>query len=161
MTRLPKLLLPLLFAAALCACDQKPTREAQILANLPLQEAYEHNIERMAALLQRTHPQLDQQAIGAVLRKHLTVEDQRQDLFKLYSEQNFSDAEFASIVAATRDPAKARAMEDTEAGKQLSLKLTRLMRETARDPKVQALAEQRMQQVEDELAEQEEKALLR
>ncbi|BBH46761.1 hypothetical protein [Pseudomonas sp. KU43P] len=161
MPRLPKLLLPLLITAALVACDQKPTREEQILANLPLQEAYEHNIERMASLLRRTHPQLDEQAIREVLRKHLTVEDQRQDLFKLYSEQHFSDAEFASIVAATRDPAKARAMEETEEGKRLSEKLTRLMRETARDPKVQALAEQRMQQVEDELAEQEEKALLR
>ena len=35
-----KLLLPLLFIAALAACDQKPSREEQILANLPLQEAY-------------------------------------------------------------------------------------------------------------------------
>ncbi|MCY1439676.1 hypothetical protein D9M71_559210 [compost metagenome] len=86
-----------------------------------------------------------------MLRKHLTVEDQRQDLFRLYSEKNFSDAEFATIVEATQDPAKARALEDTEAGKRLSAKLTALMRETARDAKVQALAEQRMQQVEDEL----------
>ncbi|HYQ53756.1 MAG TPA: hypothetical protein VES70_25395 [Pseudomonas sp.] len=161
MPRLPKLLLPLLFTAALGACDQKPTREEQILANLPLQEAYEHNIVRMAALLTRTHPQLDEQTIREVLRKHLTVEDQRQDLFKLYSEQHFNDAEFASIVAATRDPAKARAMEETEEGQRLSEKLTRLMRETARDAKVQALAAQRMQQVEDELSAREEKALLR
>ena len=49
------------------------------------------------------------------------------------------------------DPAKARALEDTEAGKRLSEKLTALMRETARDVKVQALVERRMQQVEDEL----------
>ncbi|NIE73130.1 hypothetical protein F3J45_01450 [Pantoea sp. Ap-967] len=151
MPRIPTLLLPLLFTAALTACDQKPTREEQILANLPLQEAYDHNIERMATLLARTHPQLGEATIAEVLRKHLTVEDQRQDLFKLYSEKNFSDAEFATIVDATRDPAKAKALEDTEAGKQLSEKLTGLMRETARDQKVQALAEQRMQQVEDEL----------
>ncbi|MGJ7547522.1 hypothetical protein [Pseudomonas alloputida] len=148
-----KLLLPLLFITALAACDQKPTREEQILANLPLQEAYDHNIERMAALLTRTHPQLDAATISQVLRKHLTVEDQRQDLFKLYSEKNFSDAEFATIVAATQDPAKAKALEQTEEGKRLSDKLTGLMRETARDEKVQALAEQRMQQVEDELEE--------
>ncbi|MFJ4440848.1 hypothetical protein ACIPZ8_02010 [Pseudomonas sp. NPDC089422] len=153
MPRIHKLLLPLLFTAALAACDQKPTREEQILANLPLQEAYDHNIERMAALLTRTHPQLDAATISSVLRKHLTVEDQRQDLFKLYSEKNFSDAEFATIVAATRDPAKAKALEQTEEGKRLSDKLTGLMRETARDEKVQALAGQRMQQVEDELNE--------
>jgi len=153
MPRIQKLLLPLLFIAALAACDQKPTREEQILANLPLQEAYDHNIERMAALLTRTHPRLDAATIGNVLRKHLTVEDQRQDLFKLYSEKNFSDAEFATIVAATRDPAKAKALEETDEGKRLSDKLTGLMRETARDEKVQALAEQRMQQVEDELEE--------
>ncbi|WP_085674235.1 MULTISPECIES: hypothetical protein [unclassified Pseudomonas] len=151
MPRIQKLLLPLLLITTLAACDQKPTREQQILANLPLQEAYDHNIERMAALLTRTHPQLDAATISNVLRKHLTVEDQRQDLFKLYSEEHFSDAEFATIVAATRDPAKARALEETEEGKRLSDKLTGLMRETARDEKVQALAEQRMQQVEDEL----------
>ncbi|POG11241.1 hypothetical protein BGP84_16415 [Pseudomonas putida] len=153
MPPIQKLLLPLLFITALAACDQKPTREEQILANLPLQEAYDHNIERMAALLTRTHPQLDAATISQVLRKHLTVEDQRQDLFKLYSEKNFSDAEFATIVAATRDPAKAKALEQTDEGKHLSNKLTGLMRETARDEKVQALAEQRMQQVEDELEE--------
>ncbi|HDS1679729.1 TPA: hypothetical protein QEM39_001222 [Pseudomonas putida] len=153
MPRIQKLLLPLLLLAALAACDQKPTREQQILANLPLQEAYDHNIERMAALLTRTHPQLDAATISNVLRKHLTVEDQRQDLYKLYSEKNFSDAEFATIVAATRDPAKAKALEETDEGKRLSDKLTGLMRETARDEKVQALAEQRMQQVEDELDE--------
>ena len=151
MPRIQKLLLPLLLTAALAACDQKPTREQQILANLPLQEAYDHNIERMAALLTRTHPQLDAATISNVLRKHLTIEDQRQDLYKLYSEKNFSDAEFATIVAATHDPAKAKALEETEEGKRLSDKLTGLMRETARDAKVQALAEQRMQQVEDEL----------
>ena len=151
MPRIQKLLLPLLLITALGACDQKPTREEQILANLPLQEAYDHNIERMAALLTRTHPQLDAATISNVLRKHLTVEDQRQDLYKLYSEKNFSDAEFATIVAATQDPAKAKALEQTEEGKRLSDKLTGLMRETARDANVQALAEQRMQQVEDEL----------
>ncbi|ABY97952.1 TPA: hypothetical protein ACHTCR_005590 [Pseudomonas putida] len=151
MSRFQKLLLPLLLTAALTACDQKPSREEQILAQLPLQDAYTHNIERMAALLGRTHPQLSQASIQDVLRKHLTVEDQRQDLFRLYSERNFSDAEFATIVAATQDPAKARALEDTEAGKRLSEKLTTLMRETAQDANVQALVEQRMQQVEDEL----------
>lgn len=105
----------------------------------------------MSALLGRSHPQLSQATIQDVLRKHLTVEDQRRDLFRLYSEKNFSDAEFATIVAATQDPAKARALEDTEAGKRLSEKLTALMRETARDVNVQALVEQRMQRVEDEL----------
>ena len=111
----------------------------------------EHNIDRMASLLSQAHPQVPEASIRDVLRKHLTVDDQRQDLFKLYSEKNFSDAEFASIVEAMQDPAKARAMEDTEAGKRLSEKLTALMRETARDAKVQALVEQRMQDVENEL----------
>nr|NOY03404.1 hypothetical protein [Gammaproteobacteria bacterium] len=129
----------------------KPSREEQILAQLPLQDAYDHNIERMAGLLARQHPRLARTTIEDVLRKHLTVEDQRQDLFRLYSKEHFSDAEFATIVAATQDPAKARALENTDAGRQLSDKLTGLMRETARDPKVQALAEQRMQQVQDEL----------
>ena len=151
MPRFQTLLLPLLLTAALAACDQKPSREEQILAQLPLQDAYEHNIDRMAALLSRRYPQVPEASIRDVLRKHLTVYDQRQDLFKLYSEKNFSDAEFASIVEAMQDPAKARAMEDTEAGKRLSEKLTALMRETARDAKVQALVEQRMQDVENEL----------
>lgn len=87
MPRFLTLLLPLLLTATLTACDQKPSREQQILAQLPLQDAYVHNIERMAALLGRRHPQLSQATIEDVLRKHLTVEDQRQDLFRLYSER--------------------------------------------------------------------------
>lgn len=152
MPRLSTLLLPLFLLATLAACDQKPTREEKIVANLPLQEAYDHNIGRMASLLAMTHPQLTEEQIKDVLRKHLTVDDQRKDLFKLYSEKNFSDTEFDTIVAATHDPQKARELGKSEEGKQLSEKLTGLMRESARDPKTQALAEERMQQVEDELA---------
>ena len=48
MPRIQKLLLPLLLIAVVTACDQKPSREEQILAQLPLQDAYDHNIERMA-----------------------------------------------------------------------------------------------------------------
>ncbi|QXH58614.1 hypothetical protein [Pseudomonas maumuensis] len=151
MPRLTRLLLPVLLLGALAACDQKPSREEQILANLPLQEAYDHNIERMAGLLAMTHAQVPQDKIKAVLRKHLTVEDQRQDLFKLYSEENFNDTEFATIVQVTRDPAKAKALSQSDEGKRLSEKLTRLMRESASDTKVQALAQARMQQVEDDL----------
>ncbi|QXI36281.1 hypothetical protein [Pseudomonas xantholysinigenes] len=151
MPRLPKLLLPALLIGALAACDQPPSREEKILAELPLQDAYTHNIERMAGLLAMTHRQVPEDKIRAVLRKHLTVEDQRQDLFKLYSEQHFSDAEFDTIVAATHDPAKAKALGETDEGRRLSEKLTGFMRESASDPKVQALAEQRMRQVEDDL----------
>jgi hypothetical protein len=151
MPRLPKLLLPALLIGALAACDQPPSREEKILAELPLQDAYTHNIERMAGLLAMTHRQVPEDKIREVLRKHLTVEDQRQDLFKLYSEQHFSDAEFDTIVAATHDPAKAKALGETDEGRRLSEKLTGFMRESASDPKVQALAEQRMQQVEDDL----------
>lgn len=151
MPRPPRLLLPLLLLASLAACEQKPSREDKILANLPLQEAYDHNIERMASLLAMTHPTLSEAQIQPVLRKHLTVEDQRRDLFKLYSEKNFSDAEFDTIVAATHDPQKARELGQSEEGKRLSEKLTGLMRETARDEKVQALAEERMRLVEEEL----------
>ncbi|MFO3723246.1 hypothetical protein [Pseudomonas sp. HLMP] len=145
-------LLPLLLLGVLAACDQKPTREEQILANLPLQEAYDHNIDRMATLLTKTHPQLSKDAIEGVLRKHLTVQDQRQDLFKLYSEKHFDDAEFDTIVAATHDPVKARALNETEEGQRLSEKLTRLMRESANDEKAQARAQERMQQIEEDLA---------
>ncbi|MBJ9973981.1 hypothetical protein IAE35_01950 [Pseudomonas sp. S75] len=152
MPRVLTLLLPLLLLTALAGCDQKPTREERILANLPLQEAYDHNIDRMAQLLAMTHPQIPQATIRQVLSKHLTVEDQRNDLFKLYSEQHFSDAEFDTIVAATQNPAKARALEQSEEGRRLSEKLTGLMRATAQDKQVQALAAQRMQQVEDELS---------
>lgn len=148
MPRLPRLLLPLLLLTALAACDQAPSREDKILSSLPLQEAYEHNIGRMAQLLAMTHPTLAEEQIKTVLRQHLTVEDQRQDLFKLYSEQHFSDAEFDTIVAATHDPAKAKALGETDEGKRLSEKLTGFMRESARDPQVQAVAEARMRQVE-------------
>ncbi|MDH1306781.1 hypothetical protein N5C40_09515 [Pseudomonas fulva] len=151
MHRLPKLLLMFALTAAVTACDQKPSREEQIVAQLPLQEAYDHNIQRMAVLLAGKHPDVSQTLIEQVLRRHLTVDDQRQDLFRLYSEQNFTDAEFASIVGALQDPAKARALEKTPQGKRLSEKLTALMQQTAADAKVQAVAEQRMQDVEAEL----------
>ncbi|EKT4522136.1 hypothetical protein QEM13_001355 [Pseudomonas putida] len=156
MPRPPRRLFPLLLLAALVACDQAPSREEKILANLPLQEAYAHNIDKIAALLAPKHPGLSEEQIQAVVRKHLTVEDQRQDLFKLYSEAHFNDAEFDLIVTATQDPAKARALEETEQGRQLSEKLTALMRESANDGKAQALAEQRMQQVEQDLLELEQ-----
>lgn len=155
MPRLHKLLLMFTLIAAVTACDQKPSREERIVAQLPLQEAYDHNIERMAVLLAGKHPGLSQASIEQVLRKHLTVDDQRQDLFRLYSEKNFSDAEFASIVEALQSPAKARALENTPEGKRLSAKLTSLMQQSAGDAKVQALAEQRMQAVEAELQAQE------
>lgn len=151
MPRFPRLLLSLLLLTTLAACDQKSTREEKILASLPLEEAYEHNIDKIAALLAPQHPRLSEQQIQAVLRKHLTVEDQRHDLFKLYSEAHFSDAEFDLIVAATHDAQKAKALGESEEGKRLSEKLTTLMRESASDESVQALAEQRMQQVEDDL----------
>ncbi|MER2298864.1 MAG: hypothetical protein ABS956_15400, partial [Pseudomonas sp.] len=76
MPRIQTLLFPLLLICAVAACDQKPSREEQILANLPLQEAYDHNIERMAALLTRTHPHLNAATISSILRQYLTVEDQ-------------------------------------------------------------------------------------
>lgn len=151
MNRLLNLLLPVLLLGALAACDQQPSREQQILAKLPLQAAYEHNIGRMASLLAMTHPQVPEEQIKQVLRKHLTVEDQRNDLLKLYSTANFSDAEFETIVEATQNPEKAKALGDTEQGKRLSEKLTGLMRASAQDKAVQALAAQRMQQVEDDL----------
>ena len=156
MPRLPNLLLALFLFTALGACDRQPTREEKILADLPLQEAYEHNIDKIAALLAPKHPSLSQEQIQAVVRKHLTVEDQRQDLFKLYSEAHFSDAEFDLIVTATQDPAKAKTLGETEQGKRLSEKLTTLMRESANDRNAQALAEQRMRQVEHELTELEQ-----
>ncbi|QXH49225.1 hypothetical protein KSS94_14815 [Pseudomonas fakonensis] len=153
---LRKHLLPLLLLTALTACDQKPSREQQIVASLPLQEAYDHNIERMAKLLAMTHRQVPEEQIREVLRKHLTVEDQRQDLYRLYSEKNFNDQEFALIIEATRDPAKAKALEDTDEGKRLGEKLTGLMRESANDPKVQAIVEQRMREVNIELENMEQ-----
>ncbi|WP_409271417.1 hypothetical protein [Pseudomonas sp. KCJK9111] len=151
MPRPSKLLLMFALIAAVTACDQKPSREEQIVAQLPLQEAYDHNIQRMAVLLAGKHPDVSQASIEQVLRRHLTVDDQRQDLFRLYSEQNFTDSEFASIVGALQDPAKAHALEKTPEGKRLSEKLTALMQQTAADAKVQAVAEQRMQDVEAEL----------
>ncbi|TLP64837.1 MULTISPECIES: hypothetical protein [Pseudomonas] len=146
MPLLRKCLLALLLTA-LTACDQKPSREQQIVDNLPLQEAYDHNIERMAQLLAMTHRQVPEAKIREILRQHLTVEDQRQDLYRLYSEKHFNDQEFARIVEATRDPAKAKALGETDEGKRLGEKLNRLMRESANDPKVQAIVEQRMREV--------------
>jgi hypothetical protein len=105
----------------------------------------------MAGQLALNHRQVPEEQIREVLRKHLTVEDQRQDLYRLYSEKHFNDQEFATIVEATRDPAKAKALEATDEGKRLGEKLTGLMRESANDPKVQAIVEQRMREVNREL----------
>ncbi|CAG8870566.1 hypothetical protein PS627_04047 [Pseudomonas fluorescens] len=152
MQRFAKLLLPLLMAGALVACDQKEDREDKIVANLPIQQAYENNVEKMATVLEETHPRVPKEKIKEVLRSHLTVQDQHRDLFKLYSEKNFTDAEFDTIVEVTHDPVKARDLNSTEQGKQLSTKLTKLMIESAEDPKTQAEATMRMQQVEKDLA---------
>ncbi|MHC6225199.1 hypothetical protein ACYU03_10605 [Pseudomonas sp. X10] len=153
MPRFSQLLLPLLLIAALAACDQQDSREEKILANLPIQEAYENNIDKIATLLQQRHADVPKEKIKEVLRRHLTVEDQHRDLLKLYSEKNFTDAEFDTIVEATHDPVKARDLSSTEEGKRLGKKLTELMIESAQDEKTQTLATERMQQVEKELAE--------
>ncbi|HKS11798.1 MAG TPA: hypothetical protein VJS90_02050 [Pseudomonas sp.] len=152
MQRFAKLLLPLLMAGALVACDQKESREDKIVANLPIQQAYDNNVEKIATVLEETHPRVPKDKIKEVVRRHLTVEDQHRDLFKLYSEKNFNDQEFDTIVEATHDPKKARDLNSTEEGKQLSTKLTKLMIESAEDPKTQAEASTRMQQVESDLA---------
>lgn len=152
MQRFAKLLLPVLVASALAACGQKEDREDKIIANLPIQQAYENNVEKMASVLEQTHPRVPKEQIKEVLRRHLTVQDQHQDLFKLYSEKNFTDEEFDTIVEVTHDPVKARDLNSTEQGKQLSTKLTKLMIESAEDPQTQAKATERMQQVEKDLA---------
>lgn len=152
MQRFTKLLLPLLMAGALVACDQKENREDKIVANLPIQQAYENNVEKMATVLEQSHPRVPKEKIKEVLRRHLTVQDQHRDLFKLYSEKNFTDEEFDILVEVTHDPVKARDLNNTEKGKQLSTKLTTLMIESAEDPNTQAEATLRMQQVEKDLA---------
>ncbi|WP_028694264.1 hypothetical protein [Pseudomonas cremoricolorata] len=144
-------------------CDQHAgeahtTRQEKILAQLPLEDAYAHNIARMAQLLAPRFAGVPQAEIDRVLREHLTVEDQRQDLFRLYSEENFSDAEFELVIAATADPAKARALNQSLEGRQLSEKLTRLMRASANDPAAKQRAAQRMQEVEQELRERQRQA---
>lgn len=156
MPRFPIVLVLLL--ALLSGCDPQETREQKIIAHLPLQDAYEHNITRMAELMAPRFPQVPQGQIDQVLREHLTVEDQRKDLLKLYSEANFTDAEFDLIIAATADPSKAKALDQTEQGRALSDKLTRLMRESARDPQAQARAAQRMEQIERELRQRQQQA---
>ncbi|WP_296268187.1 hypothetical protein [Pseudomonas sp. UBA6562] len=148
--------------ATLAGCDQPaghPTREKKILAQLPWQEAYTHNIERMGQLLAPRFPALSEEQVDQVLREHLTMEDQRQDLLRLYSEQHFSDVEFDLVLAATADPVKAKALGQSLEGRQLSEKLTRLMRESANDPDAKARAAQRMQQIEEALGRMQRQAL--
>lgn len=159
MPRLSRLLLSLLFLGALAACDKEPSREEKILANFPLQEVYENNIDKMATLLMKNHGQVPKDKIKEVLRRHLTPGDQHRDVIKLYSEKNFTDAEFETLVAATHDPAKAKELEHTAEGRQLGQKLSLLMLESAKDEQSQALARDRMQQVEAELAELQQDAV--
>lgn len=141
----------LMLLALLAACDQQSGRDQEILAQLPIQDAYEHNIDKMAELLAGTHPDVPLPTIEEVLRRNLTVEDQRQDLLELYSEKNFSDAEFEIIKASTRDPAKAQTLNQTPEGRQVSEKLTRLMDQRANDPAAKAKAETRLRKVDAEL----------
>ncbi|MBA1200252.1 hypothetical protein G7009_00335 [Pseudomonas capeferrum] len=153
MPRSPRLLLSLVLLGALVACDQEPSREEKILADFPLQEVYENNIDKMATLLMKNHDRVPKDKIKEVLRRHLTPEDQHRDVIRLYGEKNFTDAEFETLVSATRDPAKAKALEHTVEGRQLEQKLSLLMLESAKDEQSQALARDRMQRVEADLAE--------
>jgi len=155
-----------LLIAALTGCDQSASehlnpREQKIVAQLPMQDAYDHNISRMAELLAPRFPAVPEAQVNQVLREHLTVQDQRQDLFKLYSEDHFNDAEFDMVIAATADPAKARALSQSLEGRQLAEKLNRLMRDSANDPQAKATAAQRMQQIERALAERQQAATAR
>ncbi len=162
MSRFALLILPVLIAA-LAGCDPSSSehltpREQKIVAQLPMQDAYEHNITRMAELLAPRFPAVPQAQIDQVLREHLTVQDQRRDVFKLYSEEHFNDAELDMVIAATADPAKAKTLSQSLEGRQLAEKLNRLMRDSANDPEAKATAAQRMQQIEQTLTERQQAA---
>ncbi|WP_296268190.1 hypothetical protein [Pseudomonas sp. UBA6562] len=150
MLRSPRFILPLLLVGALAACG-KNDREAQIDAQFPLQQNYQGTIDSIVPPFASAHPNLPVEKIKEVVRDHFTFDEYRDDIHKLYSEEHFSDAEFAQVTAMLKDPAKAQQLGKTPETKVIGEKLNNYMMQTATDPKLREQATERVKDISEEL----------
>lgn len=150
MLRSPRFLLPLMLVGALAACGQND-REAQIDKLFPLEQNYQTTVDSIVPPFAAAHPNVPEDKVKEVVRKHFTFEEYRSDIYKLYSEEHFSDAELKQMAEILKDPAKAQALGKTPETKELGTKLNGYMLETVRDDKLREQAEVRVKAIGDDL----------
>lgn len=92
------LLLPLAFAATLVGC--KDAREELIESRLNLEQGYEQEVSKLVEGISTIREDVPKEKIERVVRDHYSLEQARQHALDLYSETNFTDAEFTLVMDA-------------------------------------------------------------
>lgn len=98
MKSLYKLGVALTLAAALVGC--KSDREKLVESRFDFQKTYEEQTEQSVKNFAVLRENVPESKIREVIKKHRSFEQGRQDILDLYSEKNFTDAEFTQIMDA-------------------------------------------------------------
>lgn len=98
MKSLYKLGVALTLAAALVGC--KSDREKLVESRFNFQKTYEEQTEQSVKNFAVLRENVPESKIREVIKKHRSFEQGRQDILDLYSEKNFTDAEFTQIMDA-------------------------------------------------------------
>lgn len=98
MKSLYKLGVALTFAAALVGC--KSDREKLVESRFDFQKTYEEQTEQSVKSFAVLRENIPESKIRETIKKHRSFEQGRQDILSLYSEENFTDAEFTHIMDA-------------------------------------------------------------
>ncbi|MGE8408941.1 MAG: hypothetical protein ACN6QH_18120 [Pseudomonas sp.] len=98
MKSLYKLGVALTLAAALVGC--KSDREKLVESRFDFQKTYDEQTEQSVKNFAVLRENVPESKIREVIKKHRSFEQGRQDILDLYSEKNFTDAEFTQIMDA-------------------------------------------------------------
>ncbi len=98
MKSLHSLVLSLAFAATLAGCTD--AREALIESRLDIAEGYEQEVRKLVEGYAAIREDVPKEKIERAVRDHYSLKQARQHALDLYSEANFSDAEFTLLMDA-------------------------------------------------------------
>lgn len=134
MKALYKLGLALTLAAALAGC--KSERENLVESRFDFPKTYAEQTEQSVKSFMVLRPNVPESKIRETLQKHRNLEQARQDILSLYSEENFTASEFTQIMDARERIAAGQ--EPTAEQKPAVEKLVRLMQKRFEDESLKA-----------------------
>ena len=98
MKSLYKLGMALTLAAALAGC--KTEREKLVESRFDFQKTYDEQTEKSVKSFAALRENIPESKVRETIKKHRSLEQGRQDILALYSEENFTDTEFTQIMDA-------------------------------------------------------------
>lgn len=98
MKSLYKLGMALTLTAALAGC--KTERERLVESQFDFQKTYDEQTEQSVKSFAALRDNIPESKARETIKKHRSLEQGRQDILALYSEENFTDAEFTQIMGA-------------------------------------------------------------